>query len=78
VKNIATQGDALHIMIQAQVPITTYSTPFYGIPPLVCHHNMKVTMERIKVKLIRINGYGLQLVNPPWVYKPMPHSMPIL
>jgi hypothetical protein len=22
--------------------------------------------------------YGLQLVNPPWVYKPMPQSMPIL
>jgi hypothetical protein len=42
------QGDALHITIQAQVPITTYSTPFYGIPPLVCHHNMKVAMERIK------------------------------
>jgi len=59
VKNIAIQGDALHITIQAQVPITTYSTPFYGIPPLVCHHNMKVAMERIKSKLARVNGYGL-------------------
>jgi hypothetical protein len=59
VKNIAIQGDTLHITIQAQVPITTYSTPFDGIPPLVCHHNMKVAMERIKVKLGRVNGYGL-------------------
>ncbi len=78
VKNIATQGDALQITIQAQVPITTYSTPFYGIWPFVCHHNMKVAMERRKAKLARVNGYGLQLVNPPRVYKPMPHSMPIL
>jgi hypothetical protein len=78
VKNIATQGDAFHVTIQAQVPITTYSTPFYNIPPLVCHHNMKVAMERIKAKLAIVNVYGLQLVNPPWVYKPMPQSMPIL
>jgi len=79
VKNIATQGDAFHVTIQAQlVPITTYSTPFYDIPTLACHHNMKVAMEIIKTKLAKVNGYGLQLVNPPWVYKPMPHSMPIL
>jgi hypothetical protein len=60
VRNIAIQGDAFHITIQAQVPITTYSTPFYDIPPIVCHdHNMKVAMERIKAKLARVNGYGL-------------------
>jgi hypothetical protein len=77
-KNIVVQGDVLHATIQTQVPIIMYLVSFCGITPPMCFHNMKVAMERRKVKPLEINKSSLYLVEPPWVYKPMPYSMPIL
>ncbi len=58
-KNIVIQGDAFHATIQTQVPIIMYLVSFCGITPPMCLHNMKVAMERRKVKLLEISKSSL-------------------
>jgi hypothetical protein len=57
--------------------IIVYMAPFNGITHVIYHHNMKVAMDKRKARKARLDNNS-HLVEPPWVNKPMPYSMPIL
>jgi len=68
----------LHVAIWTNFPLNAYMVPFCDIMLFICHCNKMVAIEKKKTKKDGKNNNNLHLIEPPWVYKPMPYSMSVL